>query len=53
MSTTEHDLLLQIENCRVEMISQAMKTSFENDEVLALSVKLDQLLNLYESQSPK
>lgn len=35
------------------MISQAMKTSFANDKVLALSVKLDQLLNLYEATKSK
>jgi hypothetical protein len=53
MSMTKHDLLLQIENCRIEMISKAMKTSFASDEVLALSEKLDQLLNLYEAKKLK
>jgi stage 0 sporulation regulatory protein len=53
MAINEHDLLLQIESCRIEMISRAMKTSFSNAEVLDLSVKLDHLLNKYEAMKSK
>ncbi|OLN21384.1 hypothetical protein BTO30_15245 [Domibacillus antri] len=38
----------EIENCRYEMISLAMKTSLSDIKVIEISKKLDELLNEYD-----
>lgn len=38
----------EIESCRYEMISLAVKTSLSNIDVVELSKKLDYLLNEYQ-----
>jgi hypothetical protein len=46
-------LLLDIENCRNEMIRTAAATSLVNPEVMETSKKLDGLLNKYHFLSGK
>lgn len=43
----------EIENCRYEMISLAMKTSLSDIGVVELSKKLDHLLNEYQTNQIK
>lgn len=40
-------LLVEIEQCRREMISLASHSSFSNKKVVEISTKLDRLLNKY------
>lgn len=42
------DLLEKIEDCRSDMVSLAMETSFADKRVIEISVQLDQLLNQFE-----
>jgi hypothetical protein len=48
MSVKCNELLYQIEECRSQMIALALQSSFENEKVIQLSTKLDQLLNQYQ-----
>ncbi|HZG72996.1 MAG TPA: aspartyl-phosphate phosphatase Spo0E family protein [Chondromyces sp.] len=48
MAHHTYELLNEIENCRNEMVSLAMETSFSNRKVVEISMRLDQLLNEYE-----
>jgi hypothetical protein len=48
MSVKFNELLYQIEECRSQMIVLALQSSFENEKVIQLSTKLDQLLNKYQ-----
>ncbi|MFK2827073.1 aspartyl-phosphate phosphatase Spo0E family protein [Bacillus sp. B190/17] len=42
------DILEKIEDCRNDMVMLAMQTSFSDQKVVEMSVKLDQLLNQLE-----
>lgn len=46
-------LLKDIENCRIEMVDLAAKTSLSNQRVVDISTKLDHLLNKYYHVSSK
>ncbi|QED45993.1 aspartyl-phosphate phosphatase Spo0E family protein [Cytobacillus dafuensis] len=46
-------LLKDIEDCRKEMIKLASHSSLSDKQVLDMSKKLDQLLNLYENHMKK
>lgn len=49
MSDT-NQLLDKIENIRAEMMQVALQKGFQDQEVIALSQELDQLLNEYEAK---
>ncbi|WP_099421381.1 aspartyl-phosphate phosphatase Spo0E family protein [Bacillus massilinigeriensis] len=48
MSMCLERLLEDIEHCRNEMVRLASNTSLSNQRVIAVSTKLDQLLNKYQ-----
>ena len=48
MNTNPGLLLTKIELCREEMVELAFKENFSSEAVIAVSVKLDKLLNQYE-----
>ncbi|WP_064091705.1 aspartyl-phosphate phosphatase Spo0E family protein [Rossellomorea aquimaris] len=47
-----NDLLLQIEDCRRQMVELALRSSFADDQVVDLSTRLDDLLNQYQVVKP-
>lgn len=47
------DLLKEIEYCRNEMVYLASQSSLSNENVIAVSTKLDDLLNKYDDITAK
>ncbi|MFE8704218.1 Spo0E family sporulation regulatory protein-aspartic acid phosphatase [Cytobacillus sp. FJAT-54145] len=47
------DLLKEIEYCRNEMVYLASQSSLSNENVIAVSTKLDDLLNKYDDITTK
>ncbi|GLI84129.1 hypothetical protein ANABIO32_18290 [Rossellomorea marisflavi] len=48
MRVRVRDLLFEIEDCRRQMVEMALKSSFADEQVVDLSVRLDDLLNQYQ-----